>query len=110
MMRVLDNLASNAVRHAEGRIAFSVSERDNWVVVTVADDGPGIPEDKRQMVFDRFMRLDSHRNRSTGGAGLGLAIVWEIVSKCGGSVWIEEDSGGRGACVVVELPASTRTG
>jgi len=109
MMRILDNLASNAVRHAEDRIAFSVSERDNWVVLTVADDGPGIPEDKRQMVFERFMRLDSHRNRSTGGAGLGLAIVWDIVTKYSGSVWIEEDSGSRGACVVVELPASTRT-
>jgi signal transduction histidine kinase len=108
MMRILDNLVSNAVRHADRRIAFSLTEQDDWVVLTVVDDGPGIPEDKREMVFERFTRLDGHRNRSSGGAGLGLAIVREIVGKYGGSVRIDETGTGSGACAVVRLPASTR--
>ena len=71
--------------------------------MTVADDGPGIPEADRARVFDRFVRLDSDRSRSGGGTGLGLAIVSEVVAAHGGSVTVGERPGG-GALVTVQLP------
>ena len=108
MMRIIENLSSNAVRHAESRIEYTVTERDDQVWLAVADDGPGIPEAMRDTVFERFARIDSTRNRANGGTGLGLAIVSEVVRGYGGGVWIEA-AGGHGARFVVRLPASTRT-
>ena len=96
MTRVIENLSSNALRHAVRKIAFGVSEADEWVELSVTDDGPGVPQDKRQAVFERFSRLDSSRSRSYGGVGLGLAIVQEIVGRYGGTVRVE-DGPGRGA-------------
>ena len=107
MTRVIENLSSNALRHAVHKIVFAVSEADDWVELSVTDDGPGVPENKRQTVFERFSRLDSSRSRSDGGVGLGLAIVREIVGKYGGTVRVE-DGPGRGARFIVTLPASTR--
>ena len=85
-------------------IALEVRVRDDDVVVTVSDDGPGVPEADRQRVFERFVRLDSARSRDGGGSGLGLAIVAEIVAGHGGTARIDERSGG-GAVVTVTLPA-----
>jgi two-component system, OmpR family, sensor kinase len=65
------------------------------VGVTVADDGPGVPEDLRARVFDRFYRVDRARGRDAGGSGLGLAICREIARAHGGRVWIDgRESGG----------------
>lgn len=61
-------------------------------MLTVTDDGPGIPEADRERVFDRFTRLDSARSRDEGGAGLGLAIVRETVNAHGGAVHLEDAS------------------
>jgi signal transduction histidine kinase len=72
-------------------------------VVTVDDDGEGVPPDQRDTVFDRFARLDADRTRGKGGSGLGLAIVAEITRTHGGSVRVEDAPGG-GARFVVELP------
>jgi signal transduction histidine kinase len=72
-------------------------------MLTVGDDGPGIPEEDRVRVFDRFVRLDSARARSGGGTGLGLAIVSEVVAAHGGNVAIGDRPGG-GALVTVQLP------
>ena len=107
MTRIIENLSSNALRHAVRKIAFGVSEADEWVELSVTDDGPGVPPDKRLAVFERFSRLDSSRSRSYGGVGLGLAIVQEIAGRYGGTVRVE-DGPGRGARFIVSLPASTR--
>lgn len=102
--RILRNLIDNAARHAASMIALEVRVRDDDAVVTVSDDGPGVPEADRQRVFERFVRLDSARSRDGGGSGLGLAIVAEIVAGHGGTARIDERSGG-GAVVTVTLPA-----
>jgi signal transduction histidine kinase len=73
------------------------------VRVIVDDDGPGIPPEDRERVFDRLARLDTARSRDHGGAGLGLAIVRAIVEAHGGSIWIER-SPEFGARFIIELP------
>jgi signal transduction histidine kinase len=106
LRRVLRNLSDNAASHARTRVEFALSERDGAVVFTVDDDGSGIPENERQRVFERFVRLDDARARHDGGTGLGLAIVAELVSAHGGTVTITE-SGLGGARVEVILPRQT---
>jgi signal transduction histidine kinase len=104
MMRIIENLSSNACRHAVSRIAFAVTETDGRVLLSVSDDGPGIPAEMRMQVFERFARLDDERSRQDGGSGLGLAIVAELVKGYGGKVWVERASP-HGARFVVDLPA-----
>jgi signal transduction histidine kinase len=88
LRRVLRNLGDNAARHASGRIAFSLTERDGVVLLGIDDDGPGIPPADRERVFERFVRLDDARARDDGGSGLGLAIVAELVAAHGGTVTV----------------------
>lgn len=106
MMRILENLSSNAIRHAESRIEYSVSETDHHVRFSVADDGPGVPEAMRTHIFERLARIEPDRDPSKGGSGLGLSIVAEIVRAYGGQVWVEGVQP-HGARFVVQLPAST---
>ncbi len=101
--QVVRNLVDNAARHAEHRLAISVNEGVDSVELVVEDDGPGIPEDERERVFERFVRLDEARARDAGGSGLGLAIVAEIVRAHGGTVSVST-SGLGGARFVVRLP------
>jgi signal transduction histidine kinase len=101
--RVLSNLGDNAVRHAEGRVAFGLSAVDGWAVLCVDDDGAGVPAADRSRVFERFVRLDDARGRADGGSGLGLAIVAEVVAAHGGAVSIGTSPLG-GARVTVRLP------
>ena len=103
LSRVLRNLLDNAARHATSSIELRVRPDGDTAVLTVADDGPGIPEDDRARVFDRFVRLDWDRSRSGGGTGLGLAIVSEVVAAHGGSVSIGDRPGG-GTLVRVQVP------
>ncbi|MDF3337603.1 HAMP domain-containing sensor histidine kinase [Mycolicibacterium septicum] len=103
LSRVLRNLTNNAARHAKSRIDISLREQDGIAVLTISDDGPGIPEADRLRVFDRFVRLDSDRSRDGGGTGLGLAIVAEIVAAHGGTVAMTDRPGG-GTVVRVRLP------
>ncbi|HMG43491.1 MAG TPA: HAMP domain-containing sensor histidine kinase [Acidimicrobiales bacterium] len=86
LARLVRNLADNAERHADGTVRFSLTEDDDQLVLVVADDGPGIPAEDRVRIFERFTRLDDARTRDAGGAGLGLAIVQEIVSRHHGTV------------------------
>ena len=84
-------------------MALAVRETADGVELVVEDDGPGIPEEHRQRVFDRFVRLDEARARDAGGSGLGLAIVQEIVTAHGGTVEVSSSVLG-GARFVVRLP------
>ena len=111
LSRVVANLADNAERHARSLVGFGVHIEGRDVVVTVADDGPGVPVEMREQVFERFVRLDSARTRKDSGAGLGLAIVREITRAHGGDVTIDGggvtgDRTGPGARVVVRLPVT----
>ena len=101
--RVRRNLAANAERHAASTVSGEVARTDGCVEVVVADDGPGIPVEERERVFERFARADQARDRPAGGAGLGLAIVGEVVSVHGGSVVVADSA--VGARIVVRLPA-----
>jgi signal transduction histidine kinase len=106
LSRAVRNLLTNAERYAASRIDVGVRAEGGSAVLTVADDGPGVPAADRARVFDRFVRLDQDRSRSGGGSGLGLAIVSEIVAAHGGSVSIDETPGG-GTCVTIQLPAAS---
>jgi signal transduction histidine kinase len=101
--RVLTNLVTNAARHAAHEVTLSAVLAQDRVVITVADDGPGIPVVDRDRVLERFTRLDAARDRDSGGSGLGLPIVMEVVRARGGSLRIEDAPGG-GLRVDVELP------
>ncbi|WP_370968440.1 ATP-binding protein [Amycolatopsis sp. cg9] len=97
--RLVRNLVDNAERHAASRVVVEVSAVDGRAVLTVTDDGPGIPEADRERVFDRFVRLDDARARDDGGSGLGLAIVADIARAHGGTAVAEA-----GSRFVVTLP------
>ncbi len=102
--RVVRNLSENAARYALARIVFGLEEADGRVTLTVDDDGPGIAPEDRQRVLERFVRLDESRGRGTGGAGLGLAIVREVVASHGGDILLAQSHLG-GLRVEVRLPA-----
>jgi len=86
LARVLMNLVDNGVRHARGAVRLAAVRDGGSAVVSVSDDGPGIAPADRERVFDRFTRLDDARARDGGGAGLGLAIVRELVRRHHGTV------------------------
>ncbi|HET6704130.1 HAMP domain-containing sensor histidine kinase [Amycolatopsis sp.] len=101
--RVLRNLADNAERHAGSRVTITLAEAGGQAVLTVRDDGPGIPAEHRERVFDRFVRLDDDRAREDeGGSGLGLAIAAEIARTHGGSLRVAESTSG--AWLELRLP------
>ncbi|GAA1815037.1 ATP-binding protein [Agromyces neolithicus] len=110
LRQLVRNLVDNAARHARTKLALTVAPAsdETSVVLTVSDDGDGIPADERERVFERFVRLDDARARDTGGSGLGLAIVREIVAAHGGTVRIESGADDEGTRVVVTLPTSAR--
>jgi signal transduction histidine kinase len=103
LARVLRNLVDNACRHARSTVLVTVRRRGVEAVVEVGDDGPGVPPAHRGRVFERFVRLDDARARADGGAGLGLAIVAEVVAAHGGRVELGDSPLG-GALFRVRLP------
>jgi signal transduction histidine kinase len=105
LARVVRNLLENAVRYARSQVAVSLGVEDGFAVLTVADDGPGIPPEERERVFERFARLDTARSRQLGGTGLGLAIAREVVVDHHGTITADDWRGG--ARLVVRLPAET---
>ena len=104
--QLLDNLVRNAltVTPPGGTVEISVAEGPDGVDLSVADTGPGIPEDDRERIFDRFYRVEAARSRRDGGAGLGLAISRWIAEAHGGSIHAQNRPGG-GARFTVRLPA-----
>ncbi|MEO3800069.1 ATP-binding protein [Nonomuraea sp. B1E8] len=90
--RLVTNLVDNAVRHAASTVRVGVRAEGDQAVLEVADDGPGIPPEHREAVFDRFTRLDEARARDAGGAGLGLPIARDIAALHDGTL-VYEDAG-----------------
>ena len=103
--RVFSNLVKNAIEHTvEGDVRIWVGRRARDVVVTVADEGEGIPAEDLPHIFERFYRADVHRARTLGGTGLGLAIALENVNLHRGSIDVQSEVG-RGSTFTVTLPA-----
>ena len=107
--RVLANLCENAGHHGGGVVRLATGRRDGWAVVEVDDAGPGVPEELRERVFERFTRgpRTGREGADTGGTGLGLALVAQHIHGLGGRVWVEDRPGG-GARFVVALREVTR--
>ncbi len=105
LARIVTNLLDNGGRHAASAVTVTLVEEaaGGSAVLTVADDGPGIPAADRERVFERFTRLDDARSAADGGSGLGLAITRELVETHGGTVTVDATAGG-GARFVVRLP------
>jgi two-component system phosphate regulon sensor histidine kinase PhoR len=106
--QVLANLVDNAIKYgrAEGTVAVGGKRReDGRLEIFVRDDGPGIPPEAINRVFERFYRVDKARSRDQGGTGLGLAIVKHIVQAHDGEVWAQSEPG-RGATFFFTLPAA----
>lgn len=103
--RAARNVVENATRHAASRVVVSLVAEDARAVLRVADDGPGIPADRVDEVFERFTRLDDARSSPDGGTGLGLAIAKDVVERHHGTIVVDR-SHHPGACVVITLPLS----
>jgi signal transduction histidine kinase len=101
----LMNLTQNAIRYSPPGKLITLSGRtdDHWVIIEVADEGPGIAPQHRERIFERFYRVDAARSRAEGGVGLGLAIVKWAVGRTGGLVELESEVG-RGSSFRVRLP------
>ncbi|HYF44802.1 MAG TPA: HAMP domain-containing sensor histidine kinase [Acidimicrobiales bacterium] len=104
--RVIANLLDNAEKYAGGAVAVVLRRVEDTVQIAVEDEGPGVAEDQRTMIFDRFARGEEAGRRSgSRGVGLGLALVAEHVNLHGGRVWADDRSDGQpGSAFVVELP------
>jgi signal transduction histidine kinase len=115
LRRVVVNLVDNAVRYARTEVLVGV--RNTRVgshaaaTLTVTDDGPGIAEDERERVFDRFYRVEMSRSRQFGGTGLGLPIVRDLVRAHGGNITLQaRPDGAEGLVAVVLLPVDAPVG
>lgn len=104
--RLLRNLTDNAARHARSRVDVHVYATSEGAVIEVEDDGPGIPAEERERIFERFTRLDDARSRETGGFGLGLAIVRDIVERHHGTIEVTDATArpGAGARFTIRIP------
>ncbi len=103
--QVISNLLSNAMKYtpAGGKVHLSARARADHILISVSDNGPGIPRDKWDQIFDRFSQLSNPGTREIAGVGLGLYIVREIVQRHGGRVWVDSELG-RGSDFYVSLP------
>lgn len=102
LRRVLQNLLDNAFRYGE-RARITMFDEGGEIEVRIEDDGPGIPPEMRERVFEPFFRLEHSRNRESGGTGLGLAIARNLVQAQQGRLWLSQAAGG-GLCAHLRLP------
>jgi signal transduction histidine kinase len=105
LQQVIDNLISNAVKFTDkaGRVRVSAEDKGDCIKISVSDSGIGLSKDDQEKVFDMFYQADASMRRSTGGAGLGLAIARGIVVLHGGQIWVESELG-KGATFSFVLP------
>lgn len=105
MIQVLDNIMNNAVKYSPdgGTITGKLRLTGNHVIISISDQGMGIPKKDLRKVFSRFYRVDGARSRSMGGSGLGLAISKEVVQQHGGTIWAESQIG-EGTTFNISLP------
>lgn len=101
--RLVSNLVGNAFRYAQS-VHLTATHKGDWLIITVDDDGAGIPEDKREEVFKPFVRLDEARNQDAGGTGLGLAIARDIARNHGGDITLDSSPTG-GLRAIISIPA-----
>ena len=103
--QVLYNVISNAIKYSPegGQITFRLKEMDEFIEVSIQDQGVGIPKDKLEKIFDRFYRVDKARARNLGGTGLGLAIAKEMVEAHKGKIWAASREG-KGTTIFFKLP------
>ena len=108
LYRLVFNLVENAIRysHSNSEVNVSICENDDSVLLRVEDQGPGIPKQYRESIFQPFFRVDKSRSRAYGGVGLGLALVWEIAALHGGTIEVEASSE-NGTTMLVTLPKRT---
>lgn len=108
--RLLFNLTENAIRYnrPDGMVRITVTEEEKRLIIRVSDTGCGVPEQYRESIFQPFFRVDKSRSRENGGVGLGLSLVWEIVTLHGGEVCVEESSE-KGTTIAVKLPLDAQT-
>jgi len=96
LIRVIHNIIENAKKHLNKRekeIKIILKEEESLALIEIRDNGSGIPADKLPLIFDRFYRVDSSRNRTTGGSGIGLSIAREIIEAHQGRIWAESTEG-----------------
>jgi two-component system, OmpR family, sensor histidine kinase VicK len=105
MTQVLYNIISNALKYSPegGLVTFSIKEEEEKIIVSVSDQGVGIPKENIGKIFDRFYRVDKARTRKLGGTGLGLAIAKEMVNVHGGMIWAVSEEG-KGTEISFSLP------
>ena len=104
LSRVVSNLVENALRYAKSVVELAVRTDSGQAVISVADDGPGIPVADRERIWERFVRLDDDRSRASGGSGLGLAMVRELAAAHGGTAVVASRDPGPGTAFLVRLP------
>jgi len=104
LRRAVRNLLENARRHAAGNVSLDLCPQGDHAIIRVCDQGPGVPPDMQERIFEPFFRLPGASERE-GGVGLGLALVKSISERHGGRVHYEDRPGG-GACFVITLPAT----
>ncbi|MHB2149712.1 sensor histidine kinase [Calditrichota bacterium LG25] len=109
LARVLSNLLQNAIEHAPryGKVELSVSMGKKALRFSVSDNGPGIPKEAQQLIFEKFVRIGKFEESEDGNIGLGLAIAREIVNKHGGKLWVES-APGRGSEFFFEIPLNLK--
>ena len=108
--QVMLNLLDNAVKFGpKGQVvSVSVVHAGAELLIRVSDQGPGIPVSERSNVFEPFAQVSTRLSRTTTGAGIGLAVVADVVAAHAGRVWIEDGPGNRGTCITIALPAVAR--
>ena len=105
MTQVFDNILNNAIKYSPdgGKITVSMKTTDAQIIISISDEGLGIPKKDLPLIFDRFYRVDKARSRQQGGSGLGLSITKEIVKQHKGFIWAKSDYG-KGSTFTIVLP------
>ena len=105
MTQVLDNILNNAIKYSPdgGKITVSMKTTETQLIISISDEGLGIPKKDLPLIFDRFYRVDKARSRAQGGTGLGLAIAKEIIKQHKGFIWAKSEYG-KGSTFTIVLP------